>query len=374
MLAKQNGWYEPPIEISQILAEVSKELSLTQADKPQRYKLQSVEELISTGPVRWRVKGVVPERGLAAIYGQSGTGKTFLALDMAISIANGSDWFGYRVKPCPVVYICLEGVAGLSVRLKAYCAKVGNPSGVSFITQALNLREDKDLIDLLASIKACNQTGGIVVIDTLNMATPGMDENSSVDMGRAIQAAKMLEQVVGGLVLLVHHSGKTSGKGLRGHSSLLAALDAVIEVTQSGGTHEWTVTKAKDAGNGKSHFFMLESVVMGVDADGDPITSCVVHPNEGSGMRTKPLTQVQKMGMDAFVAAASKTAASNGPHLATLEDWRPEFYRRSTAESQDGKRKAFTRVRNDLVGLGYLTVINDIYSIPSPFANLPIKS
>ena len=331
-----------------------------------RYKLRSACELMNTEPIRWRIKGVIPEQGTGAIYGPSGSAKTFLALDMAMHLAGGAQWFGYRVRRCPVVYVCLEGEAGLSVRLKAYCERKGSiPEGVDFINQAVNLLDNKDLRDLVLAVQARYAGGGIVVIDTLNRAAPGMDENSSAEMGRVIAAAKVVQHAVGGLVLFVHHTGKDASKGLRGHSSLHAALDAAIEVSRSSDVREWSVAKAKDGLDGKSHQFKLEIVTMGLDNDGDLITSCVVQPAPGApGVRSKPLTTTQQIGMDSFMtAAAANIDDGDRQEHAHLDQWREEFYRRSTGDNPDSKRRAFNRVRQELVELGRLVVADDVYRI-----------
>lgn len=174
-----------------------------------RYKMKSAGDVLRSEPIRWRVKGVIPERGIAAIFGPSGSGKSFLVMDMAINIAKGADWFGYRAKSCPVTYVCLEGEAGLSVRLAAFRTKGSIPKGIAFIDQPVNLLAANDLRDLVQAIRAHQMGEGIVIIDTLNRAVPGMDENSSVDMGHAINACKLIQQGVGGLVLLVHQDRKS---------------------------------------------------------------------------------------------------------------------------------------------------------------------
>jgi hypothetical protein len=336
-----------------------------------RYKMKSAGDVLRSEPIRWRVKGVIPERGIAAIFGPSGSGKSFLVVDMAINIAKGADWFGYRAKSCPVTYVCLEGEAGLSVRLAAFRTKGSIPKGIAFIDQPVNLLAANDLRDLVQAIRANQMGEGIVIIDTLNRAVPGMDENSSVDMGHAINACKLIQQGVGGLVLLVHHSGKDATKGMRGHSSLHAALDAAIEVKRSGDDREWSVAKAKDGADGKAHPFMLEVVDMGEDEDGDPITSCVIRPSAGAGVRTKPLTQAQQMGMDAFMAAASANIGAEDQSVhARVDQWRVEFFRRSTADTEGGKRSSFSKVRNELVNLGKLVNLNDVYRLPNGFENI----
>jgi hypothetical protein len=145
-----------------------------------------------------------------------------------------------------------------------------------FITDAFNLLYTDDVDRLIAAVQREEMDDGIIVIDTLNAATPGMDENSSEDMGRAIEAAKRIQEVCGGLVLLIHHSGKDATRGLRGHSSLQAALDTLIEVTKDNDYRTWTLKKSKDGADGESHPFRLDIVELGLDADGDPITSCVI--------------------------------------------------------------------------------------------------
>jgi hypothetical protein len=99
-------------------------------------------------------------------------------------------------------------------------------------------------------------------------------------MGAIIAAAKDLQAKLGGLVLLVHHSGKDATKGLRGHSSLHAALDAAIEVMRGDGRWDWRIAKSKDGDDSKAHPFKLEAVEIGEHDDGEPITSCVVVADE----------------------------------------------------------------------------------------------
>ena len=98
-------------------------------------------------------------------------------------------------------------------------------------------------------------------------------------MGLLVGAAKRLQGRLGGLVLLVHHSGKDVSKGPRGHSSLLAALDAALEVQREGSARRWKVTKAKDSLDGNEHLFQLDVIELGTDEHGEPVTSCVIEPD-----------------------------------------------------------------------------------------------
>ena len=47
----------------------------------------------------------------------------------------------------------------------------------------------------------------------------------------------------------------------------------------------------------------------------------------------------------------------------SLKGWRKKFYQRSTANTQETKRKASERVREDLVEKGFLEAIDDNYTL-----------
>ena len=254
------------------------ELLLSSASEPPkpepRYKLLGSADLAALPPLAWRVRGVLPAVGLAGLYGPSASGKSFLALDMAAAIAEGQRWFDCRVESAPVVYAALEGEAGFKLRAQAWEAHKGRtlPAGLHMVLQAFKLTDPRDVNDLAAVVPA----GAVVFLDTLNRAAPTADENSSKDMGEILEAAKRLQSLTGGLVVLVHHTGKDTTKGLRGHSSLFAAMDAAVEVSRDGDRREWKVAKAKDGEDGAARPFTLQVETLGIDAYDDPVTSCVV--------------------------------------------------------------------------------------------------
>lgn len=249
--------------------------SATEPPKPApRYKLLGADELRDLPPLAWRVRGVLPAVGLAALYGPSASGKSFLAFDMAAAIAEGQRWFDCRVEAAPVVYAALEGEAGFKLRAQAWETSRGRalPDGLRMMLQPFKLTDGQDVLDLAAVVPA----GAVVVLDTLNRSAPTADENSSRDMGEILEAAKTLQTLTRGLVLLVHHTGKNAAAGLRGHSSLFAAMDAAIEVSRDGDRREWKVAKSKDGQDGTAHPFKLQVETLGVEETGEAITSCVV--------------------------------------------------------------------------------------------------
>ncbi len=243
--------------------------------KPEpRFKLLSAADLRDRPPLTWCVRGVLPAVGVAALYGPSTSGKSFLAFDMGASIAEGQSWFDCRVKAAPVVYAALEGEAGFKLRAQAWETSRGRalPDGLQLMMQPFKLTEPQDVQDLAAVVP----DGAVIFIDTLNRAAPTSEENNSKDMGEILEAAKRLQAITGGLVVLIHHTGKDATKGLRGHSSLFAALDAAVEVSRDGDRREWRNAKVKDGPDGDAHPFKLQVETLGADEYGDAITSCVV--------------------------------------------------------------------------------------------------
>lgn len=275
-------WHEQGDEF--VRARLEKAIVDHRLRQEKTYKFLSFGDVAELPPMRWRVKGVLPESGMAAIYGPAASGKSFLALDLAAALAEGNEWFGLRVTRSPVVYLCLEGQAGLRNRVAAYRSHHGGrtPNDVHVITESFDILTS-DTAVLTRSIQGAGLKKPVIMIDTLNRAAPGADENSSVDMGKIIAAAKYIQQATDGLVIVIHHSGKDLSKDLRGHSSLRGALDAIIAVKRDGDVRRWTTAqssggKVKDNADGVGYAFTLKVHHLGEDEDGDPITSCAVVP------------------------------------------------------------------------------------------------
>jgi hypothetical protein len=129
--------------------------------------------------------------------------------------------------------------------------------------------------DALAVAKGIGKAD-VVFVDTWAQVTPGGNENSGDDMGKALSHCKGIRRATGAVVVLVHHSGKDASKGARGWSGLRAAADAELEVVRSAGGRSMRTAKQKDGADDLEWGFALETVQLGVDEDLDPITSCIV--------------------------------------------------------------------------------------------------
>ncbi len=247
-----------------------------------RWPILSRAEMKALPPPKWLIPGLLPEAGLVAIYGAPSSGKSFLALDIAMAIASDTHWHGRKVVAGNVLYIAAEGSAGFNPRVDAWEAEYVDSLPVEpfrLMKSALNLSTEKEAKAFADEIVLQFETLGplkLVVIDTLNQTAAGADENSAKDMGLYIASMKRLLDKTGATVIVVHHSGKDSAKGMRGSTALLGAMDTTIEVVRNANNGPITVAvkKQKDAeAEGPSRFSLdkvgtsavLRPSVMAVD-------------------------------------------------------------------------------------------------------------
>lgn len=294
--AAQHGWVDPAIAddfevVTTTPSDDFETLAPEEGDQPLRFTPVPAHEFAVATQLRWIVKGVLPQAELAVLYGESGSGKSFMALDLAASIARGVEWRGHRVHKGKVVYVAAEGANGFRNRLRAYAHQNNidlKALDVHVVHAAPNMLDKTDALDVAKAILHVVGKPNLIVIDTLAQTMPGGNENAGEDMGRALAHCRGLHRATGALVMLVHHSGKDSSKGARGWSGLRAAADVEMEVLRAEDDRVLTITKQKDGDDGGEFGFKLETVLVDFDADGDEVTSCVVrHGQAAEGVKMK---------------------------------------------------------------------------------------
>ncbi len=240
--------------------------------------LEEVEPILENADA---IRGWLPKRGIATLFGPPGSGKTWLALDMAAHLAANQPWYSHRTQGGPVVYIAFEGVGGVRNRLVPLLRKVG-PVPMYVLNGGLDLCDEDAVSILKEQIHALGLEAGEAVqsvfIDTLARAIGGRDENSPEGMGAALKGASAIEKAINRLVLLVHHTGKDTSRGARGHSSLKGAVDAEISVTRDGDLITAVAEKVRDGEDGSKLSYQLKQVALGLDSDGEHVTSCYIEP------------------------------------------------------------------------------------------------
>jgi hypothetical protein len=272
---------------------------------------------------RMLVKGLLPYEGIAFIGGQSGAGKSFLACDLAVALASQTPFFGRKVNErVGVAIIAPEGGEQLGNRLHAAAHARGldiNNLPIAWRGDAPLLKRAKDvegfgrtLLELGAFLKA--QYGvrfGAASLDTVAANFDLADEDKNSEVARAIRAMRQLGARFGGLLLPIHHYGKSAITGLRGGSAWRAGADIVLSVIaerneQTGEIkgRELALAKARDGIEGPIAPFTLKFVEFGVDQDGDPFGSCIVEPQfDKPLLSAKKKAPKQTRGVRAFRAA-----------------------------------------------------------------------
>lgn len=233
-----------------------------QATKPSQdtslqFNFLSLNELFERPEPEWIIPGVLPEVGLGSFWGQPSGGKTFLAVDMAISVALGTTWRGLPVKQGSVLYIAAEDDSGVQVRFKSALMAKGVVDAPVRVLPAAPVFTSKPQTDALLQAIGALGKQRLVVVDTLAAVTPGSDENAAKDMSQVIHFCQRIHKTTGGLVLLIHHEGKTSGRGPRGWSGLHGAFDVEWEVTDQEDHREMRISKMKNAPIGNVYPFVL---------------------------------------------------------------------------------------------------------------------
>lgn len=281
----------------------------------------------------WLVKGVLPTRGVAFIVGQSKAGKSFLAIDLMLSLAAGFPTIlRRRASPCGVVYIAAEDPDGCRGRVAAWRTNYGVENRIPFelVAQGPDLLNKGQAADLQASLVEASgrfrQQGtrlGVVVLDTLSKTIPGVDENSSTDMSSAFAVIEELARSIDALILVIAHFGKSGGeKGIRGWSGLDANSDATITLERESddpNLRTLTIAKVKNGVDGGRLAFRLQTVSLGIlDEDGDELTSCVPVYEEArdrAKRRPGPIPDPQRI-----VLAAIEFVTAHGPtHPMTVD-------------------------------------------------------
>ena len=217
---------------------------------PPTLDLLTCAALLKLPAQRWLIDTHIPQGAMTLLYGPSGEGKSFVALDWALSIAAGVAWLGqFTTRPGVVVYVACEGAMGLPRRVAAWLQQHPEiyPENMLFLLTTLDIYDDEALAEFfdtlderfppehathpdtneLIELYHPKDRLALLVIDTLARAFQGDDENSAREMGLFIERCQIFKETRQTAVLLVHHSSRAGGNE-RGSTALRGAMDAVF--------------------------------------------------------------------------------------------------------------------------------------------------
>ena len=311
------------------------------SNKKPKIGLSNGMHLYAPTKISWLIKDILEAGTLSGMFGASGSGKSFTAIDLALCVASGKFYHDHKVTQGGVVYFAGEGKAGLIRRTSAWLQS--NPDYKDAIATNFYLAdracrlplETNDVLDTLSLVPNLK----LIVLDTLQRTFEG-DENSTRDMSAYIQALDDIKANYPDIVILViHHTGHSTSDRARGSSVLRASLDAEINVSMDD-TKAITLkcSKMKDADDFKPLSFKLKSIPLDgwLDDDGYLIESAIVEclpdyqaqNSKGENVRKRPsgknLTRALDMLESLYQLQRHNLAASGQPIESAqvcIDDW-----------------------------------------------------
>lgn len=202
-------------------------------------------------PVDWLVDGLIATRSLTLVYGDSGTFKSFLMMDLALSLGIGRPWHGYELRRGRALYVLAENSPDTSDRVRSWREHHHvDAAEVDWITSPVNLYELGGAADRFITERRLDGGYDLIVFDTLARSITGADENSARDMGIVIDVCSRMQAELGAAVILVHHTGR-EGKSERGSSRLSTDPDTKLKVSRKGDRIEVVAEKVKQGPSGE---------------------------------------------------------------------------------------------------------------------------
>jgi len=320
---------------------------------------------LSLHHVNWLIYGYIEAGKVALFFGAPASFKSFVVIDMGLSIAAGKDWHGHKVNQGSVLYICGEGQSGINKRIMAW-EKLHNQSTDNFFVSSSPVQilseESRTKIEKEAKrISDIAQDPKLIIIDTLNRNFGDGDENSTADMTKFIKGIDQLSRSLNCAIIIVHHSGLNDANRGRGSSALLGAMDFAYSCKANGlpGNKLITLspTKTKDHIPSEPKVFEPLDIQIGMDNDGNPISSVALDETSMPATSNK-LSKRSSIAFDAL-----KAAIANGD--SSEESWKVEAYAQSISQSgtPESNRKSFSRAKKQLLDHGLVDVINGKYVV-----------
>jgi len=185
------------------------------------------------------VETILVDGELICHFGPPKSGKSYVAIDLALSIASGVPLFGkYKIqRPGPVIYLSGEGHSGMKRRMRAWASAHGLSDDqlaalpFRYRTSVPNTRDAaKEAVAYVEGIRAeLHRNPALVVIDTMARTLGGMDEDASGDATMFLDMIQWIRDGLNSTMWCIGHTGKDVSKGLRGSSNYPAGFDTMIK-------------------------------------------------------------------------------------------------------------------------------------------------
>lgn len=347
---------EPAVIEGSVVAEVA----------PQRAGLRGLlmttAQLRTLPPLEPLIDDILEIDALAWIIGKPGSGKSFVALDMAMAIATGRPWHGHAVRKGSVIYLAAEGGRGISPRVDAIMIHYGltdaDTEGFLCLPLPVEARDPAAWEELAAVCREIQPA--LIVLDTQARVTVGLKENDNTEMGLFVAACEYLRRAAGSAVILVHHMN-AAGES-RGASALLGAAQTELSVSKVGDDDRAAITvkttKQKDMAEAdpvELRFHPIREAgprgsVMLVSAKADRLSL----EAQAARVAAAELADTDAMTLLAAVMGETFAEGRGGTKAEVRSIWLPEAKRRGMFTSASGGSSMFYRTWNRASDLGMI--------------------
>lgn len=284
------------------------------------------------------IKGLLAQGDVAAIVGAPGAGKSLFAPRIGYAVAQGVEVFGRRVKAGGVFYVAAEDSHGMRGRVQAMEAELGDAPDFKVVEGVTDLLSKQGQLRALQR-EVMQRRPALVVIDTLAVAFPGLEENDAKGMGQVVAAARCLTKS-GAAVVLIHHDTKAGDGQPRGHSLLNGALDVALYLKRENDVVSVKPSKNRNGTTEQELAFTVGVREIGTDEDGDTITAAICEEADTArrarGPNLPPSAQ-------AALIILRDLGKGQRVHEETWRDACVEGRQVSPSEDPESRKKAFRR-------------------------------
>ena len=212
---------------------------------------------------RWLVDNFIPEVGVGCLSAREKTGKSFMALDLALHVATGKgEWGGMATKAGPVVYLAFEHAIGIRRRTAMWAQHYGAevPSTFTVVDMHMEGMFDPDLPAWLAAKKPA-----LIIVDTMTKAVQDdmLDGKAATAFCRNLD---MLSNALQTTILCVAHrsKSKTDETSIFGSVMFQANFDFIHFLDHDDyGNTIWNAAKGKETVGSPTATFKPVVVDMG---------------------------------------------------------------------------------------------------------------
>lgn len=359
-------------------------------------ELKFFDECCNEPAKPWAIKGVLALDEDSSWYGAAGSLKSTLLTDIAVHLAAGQDWRGFKTKmQAGVVYFAFERAALTRRRIAAYAKRDGHTGLPIAVASDIVDLIDASCVEIISeTIKAAEERFGtpvgLIIIDTYakGVAAGGADEDKAQHVNLVAANLKRAHEQIGHPIhiAMIGHTGKDETKGERGSSAKTGHIDVGVQISGEGKVKTVKVTKGNDQAEGVLTAFEGEEITIGTDPDGDVVTAFIVShvavqaaPEAGSRLSDR-----QVLAMDALRKAIKEHGEKGA---VAIDKWREELFKSGALDSgAKNPRADFRRLRdslarrlliieeNGLVKRGRVAVLSPMASpsvVPAAGGNIP---